>query len=132
MRARHAIAGVLAGSIPAATFLVLTLRWTQPCIGASRWEFCSTLKVITHLGSFAVAGAIAQAVSRTRLPVAAAAAGVSTAYLAAWTASYVYPYGPKGPDTTIVDPLLGVVFLGVLSALSALGGSLFARATRGR
>jgi hypothetical protein len=154
--AMRAIAGVLAGSILAATFLVVTLRWTQPCIGAARWEVCSqddnsselpcywgvcdvfepwwwtTLKVITHLGSFVAAGAIAQAISRTRLPVAAAMAGVSTGYLAAWSASYVYPYGAKGSDSTVVDFLLGIVFLGVLGALGALGGWLFARVTTRR
>jgi hypothetical protein len=152
----RAIAAVLAGSIPAVTFLVPTMRWTQPCIGAARWEVCSrddnsleipcywgvcdvfepwwwtTLKLITHLGCFVVAGAVAQAIARTRFPVAAAMAGVTTAYLAAWAASYVYPHGPKGSDSTVVEFLLGILLLGGLGALGALGGWLFARATTRR
>ena len=151
MNIARAIAGVLAGSIPAASILVLAMSRINPCIGASRWDICSqdddgsppcyygacdvfepwwwkVLRPVVVLGLFAAAGAIAHAISRTRFPVAAAVAGASTGILADLLANYVYPYGPKS-EFGIVGDLLEIGFCGVLGAA---GGWLFAHATRER
>jgi hypothetical protein len=150
----RAIAGVLVGSLTGASILVLAMPSLDPCIGASRFDICSTdgvewppcylgvcdvfepwgwklFRPVFLIGMFAAAGAIAQGISRDRLLVAATATGALTVWVATEAANYIYPYG-SNPDPEPSTDLLGYVFWAVLTAAGAAGGWLFARATRER